>query len=301
MSTFPDHQLILWSKIRNKNNIRANELESNDDIEGWKRAADYIRDNMFHSEYRIKRSDLEVINKCLFSSNIIQPRSYEWGQQLSGIVTPKTSGERKVGVMAVNWEQDTAIKLGQYQSPARQYAIRANMGKDVLDTRLIKPILVMEGYATESSTDIEILKLWERYTLSSMTLIGSYIAPSPEDVPSLMDSFINQLHYYQNEIESGNRSSIRTGKQFILGELSRIHPYIKGNGRVARIVTNWFSIYYYDNPIKISNENLSIMIDKAIYTWVNNNIKDILGPKEPSYCIDYSIPNSHHWLSSIDI
>lgn len=86
-----------------------------------------------------------------------------------------------------------------------------------------------------------------------------------------------------------------------MGELCRIHPYIKGNGRVARLIVNWLNVYYGETPPQIKSSYLNIMIDKAIYFWVEANIKQLLGPESPSYALNYNQEGWDHWLQHINI
>lgn len=298
-SNTPNYHLSLWNQVINLSHIRANEDDSAADIAGWKRATIYIRDNMFHPGYRLQRHDLENINKSLFPDDLILPRSSEWGVQVAGVVTPKVSGERKQGFMAVSWEHDSAIKISKYQTLGRIYAIQLNMSKRPVDLRLVRKILLDEGYITPSSTNLS--EMWNRYTVSSMSLIGSYIAPPISQIDILMSSFITQFNLYQTKIENGDIFVLKSALKLLIGELSRIHPYVKGNGRVIRLLCNWLMVYYDNSLFSVSNEDLNIMIDKSICHWFEHNIKDLLGPNEPSYIVDYSDPNWDTWLQHIHV
>lgn len=62
------------------------------------------------------------------------------------------------------------------------------MSKRSIDLGLVRKILLDEGYITPSSTNLS--EMWNRYTVSSMSLIGSYIAPPTSKIDILMSSFI---------------------------------------------------------------------------------------------------------------
>ena len=66
----------------------------------------------------------------------------------------------------------------------------------------------------------------------------TFIPPSPSLIPGEMKKFIKNLLSY-----TGNKHPVETAI-FAHRELVRIHPYIDGNGRSARLLMNLFLIKY---------------------------------------------------------
>lgn len=74
--------------------------------------------------------------------------------------------------------------------------------------------------------------------------IGPHICPEPVLIPGL----VSQLFYNCSQIESPIIRAIYFHHEFI-----RIHPFVDGNGRVARIAKNWILMYDMYPPIFIND------------------------------------------------
>lgn len=95
--------------------------------------------------------------------------------------------------------------------------------------RLISP----ESYATHPN----------RYR-DTLVQVGEHLCPEPSRVPQLMSELFFRL-------ESISNSIVRA--IYFHHELVRIHPFVDGNGRVARIGKNWILLHDLYPPIFIKD------------------------------------------------
>ncbi len=78
----------------------------------------------------------------------------------------------------------------------------------------------------------------------TLVQIGVYICPEPAVVPQLVSELFFRMQSIPNPI-------IRA--IYFHHELIRIHPFVDGNGRVARIAKNWMLMYDLYPPIFIND------------------------------------------------
>jgi hypothetical protein len=78
----------------------------------------------------------------------------------------------------------------------------------------------------------------------TLVQIGSYICPEPRIVPQL----VSELFFRVNSIRNPIIRAI-----YLHHELIRIHPFVDGNGRVARLAKNWMLMYDLYPPIFIND------------------------------------------------
>jgi Fic family protein len=81
-----------------------------------------------------------------------------------------------------------------------------------------------------------------KYRTTNVRIAGSLISPPDySKIVSLMDEFVKQA-------KKETTHPIRTAA-FLHHELSRIHPFVDGNGRVARLLTNLYLMQYGYPPV----------------------------------------------------
>ncbi len=72
-----------------------------------------------------------------------------------------------------------------------------------------------------------------RYRTEKVIITGSqYTLPSPETVPALMENFIHEMNRIGDSVHPVKMAAL-AHKEFVF-----IHPFIDGNGRVARLLMN---------------------------------------------------------------
>lgn len=76
----------------------------------------------------------------------------------------------------------------------------------------------------------------------TLVKVGTHWAPEPERVFSLMDNLFYQLQQIRSPIVKAI---------YAHHEIVRIHPFVDGNGRVARLIMNWILMYDLLPPIFI--------------------------------------------------
>jgi len=62
---------------------------------------------------------------------------------------------------------------------------------------------------------------------------SSYIPPSPDQVPKLMHRFMRRLNHRSKKRDPVERAAL------VHLDFESIHPFVDGNGRVGRLLTNW--------------------------------------------------------------
>lgn len=95
----------------------------------------------------------------------------------------------------------------------------------------------------------------------------TFVPPSPEKVPFLMENLIN----YINKPGDNYRPLVRTA--IIHAQFETIHPFMDGNGRVGRILIPLY--LFYQNQIDLSCFFISEALerDKLRYYTLLNNIR----------------------------
>lgn len=99
-----------------------------------------------------------------------------------------------------------------------------------------------------------------RYTLVQ---VGEHLCPEPEKVPRLMSELFFKLDFIPSSIVR----AIYFHHEFV-----RIHPFIDGNGRVARIGKNWILMHDLYPPIFIND----VSIKKRYLSMLGHSFKELL-------------------------
>lgn len=73
-------------------------------------------------------------------------------------------------------------------------------------------------------------------------MVGNHLAPEPKKVYSLMNNLLFNLEEIKNPVVKAI---------FAHHEIVRIHPFVDGNGRIARLIMNWILMYYMYPPVFI--------------------------------------------------
>ncbi len=77
---------------------------------------------------------------------------------------------------------------------------------------------------------------------NTLVMVGNHLAPEPERIFSMM----NNLMYNLDKIANPLVKAI-----YAHHEIVRIHPFVDGNGRTARLVMNWILMYELFPPVFI--------------------------------------------------
>ena len=77
---------------------------------------------------------------------------------------------------------------------------------------------------------------------TTLVMVGQHLAPEPERIFSLMNNLIYHLENIKNPIVRAI---------YAHHEIVRIHPFVDGNGRTARLVMNWILMFELFPPIFI--------------------------------------------------
>jgi Fic family protein len=97
----------------------------------------------------------------------------------------------------------------------------------------------------------------------TLVQVGEHLCPEPERVPRLMSELFFKLESIPNSIVR----AIYFHHEFV-----RIHPFIDGNGRVARIGKNWILMYDLYPPIFIND----VSIKKRYLSMLGHSFKELL-------------------------
>jgi len=73
--------------------------------------------------------------------------------------------------------------------------------------------------------------------------IGRYICPTPNEIPHLVQQLFQEMERIPNPVIKAI---------YFHHECIRIHPFVDGNGRTARMAKNWMLMYELYTPIFIS-------------------------------------------------
>lgn len=79
---------------------------------------------------------------------------------------------------------------------------------------------------------------WAGKWRTAVPNVGSYVPPEAERVPMLMYEFGDELKFRQNRIDSANEKEVAELLAYSHHKLVHIHPFMNGNGRTARLLTN---------------------------------------------------------------
>ncbi len=107
----------------------------------------------------------------------------------------------------------------------------------------------------------------------TLVQIGAYICPEPAVVPQL----VSELFFRMQSIPNPIIRAIYFHHEFI-----RIHPFVDGNGRVARIAKNWMLMYDLYPPIFINDAPQK----KEYITTLGNSFRELA--KQPTTWNDYT-------------
>ena len=97
----------------------------------------------------------------------------------------------------------------------------------------------------------------------TLVQVGEHLCPEPERIPQLMSELFFKLDSIPNTI-------VRA--VYFHHELVRIHPFVDGNGRVARIGKNWILMHDLYPPIFIND----VSIKKQYLSMLRHSFKGLL-------------------------
>ena len=83
----------------------------------------------------------------------------------------------------------------------------------------------------------------------TLVQVGEHLCPEPERVPRLMSELFFKIESIPNTIVRG---------VYFHHEFVRIHPFVDGNGRVARIGKNWILMHDLYPPIFINDVSIKM-------------------------------------------
>lgn len=102
----------------------------------------------------------------------------------------------------------------------------------------------------------------------------SFVPPSWEEVRSLMRFFINDLKSMEGNLKSIDEITLAA---WIHAEFVRIHPFVDGNGRTARLLLNYSLLEHSFLPINIESSEKSVYYEALDIYGKNptlDNLKD---------------------------
>lgn len=97
----------------------------------------------------------------------------------------------------------------------------------------------------------------------TLVQVGEHLCPEPERIPQLMSELFFKLESIPNTI-------VRA--VYFHHELVRIHPFIDGNGRAARIAKNWILMHDLYPPIFIND----VSVKKKYLSMLGHSFKELL-------------------------
>jgi Fic family protein len=191
-----------------------------------------LRERFYHS-LPGKESLVSTINEAEISEHVYNSNAIE-NSTLSLEETEKILLEIDLERFVTTREIFEAKNLARVMQYVEQKASQQNLTHDVL--LLLHKMLV--GNIDEAIAGrFRLENEWVR--------VGSYIAPNPIEVPSLIT---NLLTNYHADTESHIVSKIA---QFHL-EFEHIHPFCDGNGRIGRVLNNYILLREGYVPINIA-------------------------------------------------
>lgn len=93
-----------------------------------------------------------------------------------------------------------------------------------------------------------------------------HVPPNPRIVYQEMGNYIYKIHHntFQDSLEKA---------AFVHAEFTKIHPFIDGNGRTARLLMNYQLLSDGFPPVSIKNQNRKKYFETLEEYSVNNNLK----------------------------
>jgi Fic family protein len=160
-------------------------------------------------------------------------------------------------------------------------------------TNLARVVKYIDNKAKNADLDIEIILLLHKMLISNINdqvagrfrnneewvRVGNHIAPNPVLVETLVDDML--IEYYSNPHES-------IIKRIAILHLTfeHIHPFVDGNGRIGRVLTNYLLIregyvpinikfndrkLYYDAFNEFNNGGKSRIMEEIVYKALKNS------------------------------
>ncbi len=90
--------------------------------------------------------------------------------------------------------------------------------------------------------------------------IGKHVPPHYTNVPNLLQMLVEDINEdlakHHTEYEADNEAFVRSAGSFFL-KFEKIHPFADGNGRVGRLIANYFATYC-NKPILIFPSEYSL-------------------------------------------
>jgi Fic family protein len=116
---------------------------------------------------------------------------------------------------------------------------------------------------------------------SEMVRVGSHIAPSPKDLPALLEEM-----FVEYNISSNQHIVKRISKFHLLFE--NAHPFIDGNGRIGRVLMNYLLIREGFVPINIK------FIDRSRYYDAFKEFEKSKNTEIMEELVGRALSNSYH-------
>lgn len=126
-----------------------------------------------------------------------------------------------------------------------------------------------------------------KYRKSNVIISGAtHVPPKYEQINMLMEKLIYDFNHSWNKYHPIAQAAL------LHGEFVKIHPFIDGNGRTARLLLNFVLMKNGFTPVIIKNENRLAYYDSLDYAHATKDYADFI-----KLINDLVIESSNLWLS----
>ncbi len=126
-----------------------------------------------------------------------------------------------------------------------------------------------------------------KYRNSNVIIGGAtHVPPKYEELDTLMEKLIYDFNHSWNKYHPVARAAL------LHGEFVKIHPFIDGNGRTARLLLNFVLMKNGFTPVVIKNENRLTYYDSLDYAHTTKDYTDFI-----KLINDLVVETSNMWLS----
>lgn len=270
---------------------RANEPETVETTTSWCQAVNYVAENMLQPDYILTSVDILALHAIFFPDEV-KPRENSFSLICNSPVPSQPNGLRCHGESVCSWEEESQDRLMKFFTPQRKLAVLINTGQYRPSRTEIEQLLYLEELdriqagrsgSWRWSNDTELLAKYKRLIISSM-YIGSYIAPSFEKLTDLFEDFIANINKWRLITkDTQDKNVIVRIAAYIFLEGCRCHFVVKGNGRLLRLLMNWW-LHIHDLPLLTDNLlEFSNITDLCLCTKVIQDMPLILVAEEKTY------------------
>ncbi len=119
----------------------------------------------------------------------------------------------------------------------------------------LNSLLLIDEPSTIVSGKIRKSISWVGYPKTSLDM-ASYVPPKPENLPKMFAKFVDTWSSNKTQLHSDDTKEVIVAMANFHHELVAIHPFEDGNGRVARVLTDYQAAHllFHEKPFKLRSD-----------------------------------------------